>query len=427
MQKFALVVLVSLICFVLILGCSTRVVVEVPLESGSPDDGGLYPLDFTMQVCPEEIRYGDVCFLTFSITNKGQEILYLPVGVKYSNYTGSMYYYLGKEKVLIYDRAFNHFESTMPDTIHSGRATDIRPIKPGETMKFHFRLAWFPLPEFAHSEQSKALLKRVNQGESNYKILIHLPSRDARFHTYWIRFSREGITNYFVNRQDFIDRGYYLEDFAELESSIRILPRPEEEIQLLKEWYLELPATDSLTGWMHFRHVFAHLHHVRDSLYKMEAPTTLELEEKRYPFSKAHHEFYVSMHTRTPESITRIERTNELATKILERAKQPNSTISQNMVEFIQLRGFLVDMRYAENAEAETAAFDKLVNFVENAKDKELWLIFLDEVGFNSIYNRTHYTTPHLYFPWEKVEEYRKLFAKHFAEDFNKIGGTIRP
>ena len=78
------------------------------------------------------------------------------------------------------------------------------------------------------------------------------------------------------------------------------------------------------------------------------------------------------MATLIPESLARIRKTNELAAKILERAKQPNSTISHNMVEFIQLQSFLVDIRYGRNSESEKAAFDGLVKFVENAKDKDL-------------------------------------------------------
>ena len=141
----------------------------------------------------------------------------------------------------------------------------------------------------------------------------------------------------------------------------------------------------------------------------MEAPTPEELEKKRRPFYDAYGKFFVSMENRTPESLARIERTNELAAQILERAKQPDSTISQNMIEFIQLRGFLVDMRYAENPEAEKAGFEKLMDFVEKAKDKKLWISFLEEVGFWSIYHRTH-------FPYEKVEQYRKLFGARFPE-----------
>jgi len=79
------------------------------------------------------------------------------------------------------------------------------------------------------------------------------------------------------------------------------------------------------------------------------------------------------------------------------------------MVEFIQLRGFLVDMRYAENERAEQAAFEKLLDFVDTARDKELWIRFLDEIGFYSIMHHTH-------FPSRKVEHYRELFIKRFHE-----------
>ena len=167
-------------------------------------------------------------------------------------------------------------------------------------------------------------------------------------------------------------------------------------------------------------HVFAHPYYVRDSPFKMEASTPEELGKKRNPFFKAYRGFFSSMETRTPESLARIKRTNELAKQILESAKHPDSTISQNMVEFIQLRGFLVDIRYAENPDAEQAAFDKLVKFVGSANDKELWLKFLDEMGFSSIVNYAN-------FKHEKVQQYRKQFAEHFTDDFKKIGWTIRP
>ena len=113
------------------------------------------------------------------------------------------------------------------------------------------------------------------------------------------------------------------------------------------------------------------------------------------------------METRTPASLARIKRTNDLASQIIERSKHPDSTISQNMVEFIQLRGFLVEMRYAENERAEQAAFEKLMNFVDTAGDRELWIRFLDEIGLYSIMHHTH-------FPSRKVEHYRELFARRF-------------
>jgi len=123
----------------------------------------------------------------------------------------------------------------------------------------------------------------------------------------------------------------------------------------------------------------------------MVAPTPEELGRKREPFERAYRRFISSMATRTWVSSERIKRTDALTAKILERAKQPNSTISQNMVEFIQLRGFLVDMRYAESPEAEKVAKDKLMDFIEQSHDKELWLPFLEEVGFPSIVNCPHF------------------------------------
>ena len=108
-------------------------------------------------------------------------------------------------------------------------------------------------------------------------------------------------------------------------------------------------------------------------------------------------------------ALTWNKQANDLASQIIERSRQPDSTISQNMVEFIQLRGFLVDMRYAENERAEQAAFEKLLDFVDTARDKELWIRFLDEIGFYSIMHHTH-------FPSRKVEHYRELFIKRFHE-----------
>jgi len=171
-------------------------------------------------------------------------------------------------------------------------------------------------------------------------------------------------------------------------------------------------------------HVFAHPYYVNGSPFKIDNPLPFRLEnishdeayelvwKRRESYAEAYEKFFASMETRTPELLLRIERTNELAAKILERAKEPESTISRNMVEFIQLRGFLVDMRYAENPKAEKAAFDKLLDFVENAQDKKLWVKFLYEIGFDSIVNHTH-------FPAAKVQEYRELFGKRFPDAFD--------
>ena len=70
----------------------------------------------------------------------------------------------------------------------------------------------------------------------------------------------------------------------------------------------------------------------------------------------------------------------------------PDSEILTNMKELIQLRRLFVDMRYAENEEMEETAFRKLMDFIENAQDKELWRVFTYEVGFYGILNQTHFS-----------------------------------
>jgi hypothetical protein len=79
------------------------------------------------------------------------------------------------------------------------------------------------------------------------------------------------------------------------------------------------------------------------------------------------------------------------------------------MKEFIQLRGYLVDLRFAENEKDEENAFNKFVTFIEKSKDKKLWIRFVDEIALKSILDNE-------YFPHEKIEDYRKRFNKKFAK-----------
>lgn len=62
--------------------------------------------------------------------------------------------------------------------------------------------------------------------------------------------------------------------------------------------------------------------------------------------------------------------------------------------------GFLVEMRYAENEEAEEKVFENLVTFVEKSRDKALWVNFIHDVALESIQNSNH-------FPQNKVESSR--------------------
>lgn len=187
--------------------------------------------------------------------------------------------------------------------------------------------------------------------------------------------------------------------------SLEVYPRKEEDLQLLWEWYRELPDT-YYSGWTE-NPIFANADYVRDSPYNIPVDDLKEISEKREPFYEEFEKFFQLMQTRTPEALARIKRTNELAAQIIEQSKQPDSTFSQNMVEFIQLRGLLVDMRYAESEEAEKAAFEKLMDFADASQDKELWKNFVYEIGLPSIMSVDDSWT-------SRLLKYRKQFAERF-------------
>jgi len=411
MKKFILTILVG--------------VVLIPLLLAEDD---IYPLDIQVRVYPEEIHYGDVCFLCFSVTNQGQETLLLPYGREFLHRMGGTF--CQEENILMYLGGFDTLEGTMP-SIHGPPSFPGRPVKPRETREFHFRLAWIPLPEFADHENAIELRKILENRERRFLLRFSTDYHRAYLRTGHPRYDAndqllnaddlEGLTASQLEkkRPEYPLMANSRAPTKIIECNLRIQPRlldsqtPRrgiglEEAWLIQEWYLELPTTSSADRWT-MQHVFAHPYHVRGSTFKMPNATPLELGRKREPLDEAYRAFFKSMETRTPESLARIKRTNDLASQIIERSKHPDSTISQNMVEFIQLRGFLVEMRYAEDEQAEQAAFEKLMNFVDTAQDRELWIRFLDEIGLYSIMHHTH-------FPSRKVEHYRELFARRFHE-----------
>ena len=375
-----------------------------------------YPFDISVRVYPQEIHYGDPCFLTFSVSNQGSETVFLAYGKIFLRWSGIAVHCPENDAILSINSIFlNDCEGTMPHDNSPPPRFPVRPVKPGETMEFHVRMLWLPLLEFAHNEPAKELLQLTRQDEKDFSVRCRVSYREACLSVYRPRFDKN---NRFLNRENFPADGFFLSELEskgydtrscddELQCTIRIRPRSEEELKLLQDWYLELPTTALADQWT-MEHIFAHPYHVNGSPFKMESPTPFELGRKREPFNDIYRKFFTSLETRTPESLARIKRTNELATQILTRAKQPNTTVSQNLVEFIQLRSFLVDMRYSENEKAEKVAFEKLTDFVEKAKDKELWIKFLDEIGFYGIAN-------HKAFPYEKAESYRKLFGVRFG------------
>jgi Ni,Fe-hydrogenase III small subunit len=122
----------------------------------------IYPLDIKVRVYPQEIRYGDACFLIGSVTNKGQETLYLPYGKTFLRWERCQLHYGDNELLFWHNEDYNRREGTMPveNTQYNFPGC---PVKPGKTMEFHVRLAWLPLPEFASRQQAKELQGLVNE------------------------------------------------------------------------------------------------------------------------------------------------------------------------------------------------------------------------------------------------------------------------
>ena len=392
-----------------------------------------YPLEITMSIYPERIHYGDVCFLTFYVTNKGDETLLLPYGNGFLNTGGTLFENEKMSHPLLYWNAtdFNLKEGTMSHEtlirIFPGRG-----VAPGETMMFHIRPIWVPMPEFAERDSTTNFRALFEQGSWDFTLQFPM-----RYHAAYVATShpRYDANGYPLREEEIVREGLTANELAakcpdyphDANFSANVLPptcrlrvrarshdlslppknSPDPmEAALIQEWFLEIPATNSADRWT-MDGMFAHPYHVRNSPWKMPYMTPLELGRKRSPLNAEYREFYKSMSTRTPELLARIDRTNELAAKIIERSKEADTTFSQNMVGFIQLRGFLVDMRYAENEDAEQKAFDALCTWVDTTADKELWVKLLNEVGLMSIMSYDH-------FPSKKVESYREQFAERF-------------
>ena len=271
------------------------------------DNITFYPLDIKIQVYPEEIRYGDPCFFTFSITNQGQEALYLPYGSIEQGALGNLFLkdgfclFHGEKEVLRYSsgglsRREVIFHSDGPPPHYASR-----PVNPGETMEFHVRMIWFPLPELAHDTQSKELLQLINSSEMDYKIQFSLHF-DA---TYQLSSYGSALTDGLRYRELRV-KGYRIDpDLGMVKSSIRILPRSGEEIELLREWYLELPTLAHSENWT-MENVFAHQFYVRDSPLLVEFPTRGESHAQRTKLQGPLMLFLYEMGKRSPATLERI-------------------------------------------------------------------------------------------------------------------------
>ena len=382
----------------------------VPVPKMTPLTSPPHKLLTSVEVYPRRIYYGDVFFTTVTLYNPGTESVIIG---RHEGPTGS-----GYNGLLLY---FGNIVGKWPHDQESERMSSLTlwgktfyVIEPKSELKLRFRCFWLPIHEVSTVEDMNHFLEdswgaesvalQFSQAESistSIKPIEAVTSKEIRKHV-----------NY--RDHDVVSTDYLI-----------VAPRWNKDLILLREWYLEIPGlcySGRYCDYISPRPDYVRGAPLSEAVFPEEALRKYNngelssgeyneyynqyMDEVGIDLEKSR-QFVESLETRTPEVISRIERTNDLAAKIIERSKEPDSTFSQNMVEFIQLRGFLVDMRYAENEEAERKAFDALCEWVDTTADKELWIKLLNEVGLMSITNYDHFSI-------EKVDHYREEFVKRF-------------
>ena len=290
------------------------------------------------------------------------------------------------------------------------------------------RMLWIPIPEFADRMDSQTLRTLLRQGKTSFILRFSVD--------FWGAFSAtsnaksrqhsEEIPDGTLSYLQLLQKGYLqpgsgtiypsMPPWHSINCDLRILPRPMEETTLLQQWYLEIPTTKSSACWT-MEHIFAHPFHALQSPWKMDVPgdgtgerPSREAVEERKNRSREYRSFFADMETRTPELESRIARTKELEAEIVRRASDPDSTISLVTMEFVQLRGLLVDLRYAEDDTARDAAFDTMLAWLKTAEHQTLWVDLLDSTGLDSLQNQK-------YFPSEWVQNYREKLREAFPKN----------
>ncbi|MCL2623195.1 MAG: hypothetical protein FWD31_05945 [Planctomycetaceae bacterium] len=378
----------------------------------------IYPLNIESEIYPNTIYYGDVVFVSLKMTNGGNEKIIIA-----SNVTREMGYNLTSFQLLSQETGDVHIQWLDRDRavpLATGGYIDAFVIPktslllPGETMELCTRLLWVPPTSFIDEFVYERSGKNFSETTMDFEIDISVDFKRIKMWSFVVVSSSEKFE--MVDSIDAIrfskieEHGYRVPDTIILRTHLRVQQRPKNEFELIRAWFLEAPS--NYKSWFP-EPLFELIQFDRDSPMRHSKELLKEGGMRRMQWLvdldrlNEYKEFVNIILQRNDYSLARIERTNELAAQILERAKQPNSTISQNMVEFIQLRGFLVDMRYAENEEAEEAAFQGLMDFVDQSQDKELWVPFFHEIGLSSIQNFDH-------FPWQKVFQYCDRFAERF-------------
>ncbi|MDR1483572.1 MAG: hypothetical protein LBT09_01985 [Planctomycetaceae bacterium] len=375
-------------------------------------------ININMAVYPDKFQYGDAVFVFWEIKNNtGADIIFpsklvFPYMPDYE-FLDSEISLLSDKKIIYqwtdskkYDEIeglYPHFE---PPPYLLTNNYERRNYKPTESFIIAVRVLWCPQYEFSPysninfnrnpTSQLQSLNKNVvNKNNlvisSNIKIpALDLLNPDKSF------------------QQDQYTHGTIVVNQAN-NVPICIESRTAEQLDTIARWFLEIPATYSPVQWTIYG-IFASPFYVRESPYNVKANSKTELAKKRELVNNRYNDFYTSLESLTPEIKSRIKRTNEIAAELL---KQPDTSISPYMKEFIYLRGLLIDLRYAdENDIVRNQAFEKLVTWLQTAKYKTLWILVLQKVGLKSITNNNH-------FPQQIVNNYIDKLSKIFPKEIN--------
>jgi ribosomal protein S8 len=411
------------------------VVVSLADESGNQQAKEIYPLTISLDIFPDKINYGDICFIRFFVTNPQAEPVYFMSGDGFLCGTVNKLYY-EKELLQIFSKSiFDEYAGICSIEYQGINRTNMsnQQLRSNETMMFHLKPIWLPIPEMfqpAFVQQYKSLQQSIDglasldrfkmivqQNKNNFNLEFlfsgidmpcYIGSENRRIAH---KFSSDKPNHLYTRQQeiftkeDLKTKGYNLSTdfsanvsfrhntthaFYEVHGDICVLPRLQSTVDLIHQWYIEIPGTITQLEWTGHG-LFVHPVYAKDSH---------NLDSNKYE------KFFNSMRTRTPELLQRINRTKELEAELL---KLPDSELSRNMKEFIKLRGYLVDIRFAENDKEEKKAFNNFVTFIDKSKDKKLWIRFVDEIAFGSIADDK-------YFSYKKVENYRKRFAEKFTK-----------
>ena len=411
----------SIIVLIMLMTALFSAVIDAATENVVP-----YPLEYKLSIQPDDVHYGDFVVVSLQMTNAGKEEIIIWSDFSNHGYSYSLFrlYPKGKAtKSLQWRDEENAYKLGIWDIPEKDFFYKCVPIVSGKTIEVAYRLLWvpptgFPGEEFQKTFHDEKAFRDLMYGDSvkpieDFEISVKIDMKKVvkesqEVNWNYIRFQSESEKQQFKDAIPFskiTEYGYSVPESIDIRESLKIRPRPQEEYELIRKWYHAIPTEH--TNWDRVDELFP------ESLFDPDAPFNI-LEENRWnnidsslDWLKESRDYRKRMFSRSEYSLERIRKSKELASQLIADSQSRDSTISQNMVEFIQLRGLLVEMRYAENEEMEKAAFEKLCEFVMASKDKELWTQFVTEIGFASIQHHEH-------FPYTKVDKYKNLFRESF-------------